>query len=436
MVLVTCAIVLILAIMLEIRKGLPLGLTCMLAAFILCAAVYHMPATQVIVQFFPSQIVMPLMLAIAFFSVFTTNGTSQILARAILALIKGNMRLYPWLLFALCTPLYILLDGIALRYIIAPLVFSIAKAGNGSTAMAVSTAYLPFVAGSLNPYIGVDAATRSGILSDLGLKNTGGINLAVWLNTLLLICLLQLCVYLLTKSYKLRDFAFSGISEQIRFTPQQIRSLVILACTAVAFLAPPVIAALVSHPLAAAIVSLCNTYTVFVAGILALILSGVCDWSGIVSRVSVRPIIMIVGVTFLLKTAQLAGLEELCAAAASHVPHVLVAPVLLLISALLSFFVSAGVILPMMYSMAAALAINPAQAIVYITCATVGAAISGISPISNSGIAFLSTVEPADQTRYSACMFKYALAAPVFMALLSASGLLDFLSSFFAGWYY
>ena len=71
-----------------------------------------------------------------------------------------------------------------------------------------------------------------------------------------------------------------------------------------------------------------------------------------------------------------------------------------------------------------------------ICCVAVGLAASGISPISSSGAAFLSTVEAKDQDVYSRNMFALAILGPIFMAVLAASGILNLVSGLFAGWYY
>lgn len=435
-IIVICAICLAIAILLDTKFDIPLGLTSMLAAFIICYLAFGMNANKVITSFFPGTIVLPLILALVFFSVFSSNGTSQLIAQKLLGIIKGNMKLYPWTLLTLCTLMYTFLDGSALRYIIAPLVFSIAKAGGGSTLMSVSTAYLPFIAGSLNPYIGIDASTRAGILADMGLENASNVNAAMWVNSLALIFALQLFVYVITKSWKVPNMEFEGGGQDSKINAEQKKSLTVLAATVTVFVLPPILKALIPNQFTMTLASIFNNYVVFICGILAIILSGLGEWRGMLKAVALKPIMMVIGVTFLIKTAQQAGLQELCMAATTAVPNWLIPPVLLLISAMLSFFVAGPTVQPMLFPMVAAMASTPAQAITYLSCVTVGLAASGISPISNSGVAFLSTVDIKDHDEYSKYMFIMAFLGPVVMAALAATGALNVLSGFFAGWYY
>ena len=431
-----CAICLVVAFLLDNKFEIPLGLTCMLAAFVICYLAFGMNANKVITSFFPGTIVLPLILAMAYFSVFTANGTANFIAKKMLSLIKGNMKLYPWTLFAMSAVMYTLLDGGALRYIIAPLVFTIAKAGGGSTLMSVSTAYLPFAIGSLNPYIGIDASTRAGILSDMGLENASNVNAVVWINSMILIVALQLFIYIVTGSWKVPNMEFTGNDQKAEITAEQKKSFIVLAATVAVFVLPPLLKALIPCELTNILASMLNNYTVFICGILAVILCGLSDWRGMLKTVSMKPIIMIVGVTFLIKTAQQAGLQELCTAVTAAVPKWLIPPVLLMIGAMLSLAVAAPTVQPMLFPMVVAMANTPAQAITYLTCITLGLAASGVSPISTSGVAFLSTVDLKDHDEYSKYMFIMAFLGPAVMAVLSATGILNVISGLFTGWYY
>lgn len=435
-IIIICMICLVAAILIDNKFNIPIGLTAMLAAFVICNLGFGMSANAVITSYFPGTIVLPLILAMLFFSVFSKSGTSQILAKSLLNFIRGNMKLYPWTLYFLCIILYSLLDGGALRYIIAPLVFSVAKAGGGSVLMAIATAFLPFVAGSMNPYIGIDASTRLGILTDMGLENGSMINLAIWAITLILTTSVQLFVYMITRSWKVPNFDFKSNEEKHEFTQEQKKCFAVLAATVLLFVLPPLLKTVLPCEFTMKLASLLNTYVVFICGALVIIVLGLGDWREMLSHVSLRPIMMLIGITFLIKTAQEAGLQELCTQAASAAPAWLIPPVLLLIAAVLSFFVAAPTINPMLFPMVAAMAKTPAQAILYISCVAVGAASSSISPLSSTGVAFLSTVDLKEHDIYSKYMFIMAFLSPVVMAALAAAGVFHVIGTFFAGWYF
>lgn len=431
-----CAVCLAAAILLEKHYRIPLGISCMAAALVISCLGLHMPAGEVIAAYFPSTIVMPLILAMAYFTIFTSNGTSQILASRLISVIRGNMKLFPWTLFVISGLMYTFLDGSALRYVIAPLVFSIAETGGIGVFMAVSVAYLPFVVGSLNPFIGIDAATRVGILTGMGLENGTNISLALWLEAVLLLAVLHLVVYFVTKSWAVPDCEFHMEDVKAEMTPQQKKSLMILGITVVLFVVPPVLKSMVPGPFTNALASVCSSYLVFAVGILLILFCGLEDWNTMVHRVALKPVIMIIGVTFLIKTAQQAGLQQLCTQMAESVPHWMIGSVLLLISSVLSFFFAAPAVQPMLFPMAAAMADTPAQAITYLVCVILGVTVSGVSPISNSGAAFLSTIAADKQDIYSKKMFLFAAAGPVILAVVAATGVLGVISELFAHWYY
>lgn len=435
-ILLVCAACLVAAIYIDNRFDIPIGLTCMLAALVINNLGFGKSAGAVISAYFPSTIILPLILAMLFFSVFSTNGISDILTRKLLNLIRGNMKLYPWTLYFLCTILYTFLDGASLRYIITPLIFSIAKTGCGSILMAISTAFLPYIAGSMNPYIGLDAATRLGILTDMGLENGSMINLVVWMITLILTSFVQFLVYIGTKSWKVPDFVFEGEENEQTLTLEQKKGLAVFAVAVLLFVLPPLLKTMVPCRFTLALASMLSIYVVFICGALAIIILKLSDWRKMLSHVPLRPIMMLIGITFLIKTAQQAGLQEVCTRAALAVPDWMLPPVLLLIAAILSFFVAAPTINPMLFPMVAALAETPAQAILYISCVSIGAAASSISPLSNTGVAFLSTVDLKEQDVYSGKMLFMAFFCPICMAILAATGLLHAITSLFGHWYF
>ena len=435
-IIIICGVVLVAAVFAERKFGIPLGVVCMASAFAISYGAFGMTANKVISAFFPTSIVLSLLLAMAFFAAFTTNGTMQVIGKSLLGLIHGNMKLYPWILFVLCSMLYTVFDSGALRYIITPLIFSVARVGGGSVLMSLSTAFLSFIAGSLNPFIGMDATTRNGILADMNMENGSGINTAVWIGCLVLIVLLHLFVYLITCSWKVPNIPSEGKQDREALSSEQKKSLIILGISVVAFVLPPVLKLVFPSKVTESFFLLFSNYEVFLCGILLVIIFRLSDWRNLLSKVSLRPIIMVVGVAFLLKTAEQAGLMQLCAQVATTVPEWLIPPVLLLIGALLSFFVSASAIQPMLYPMAAAMASTPEAAIIYLTCVTMGAAASGISPISGTGVAFLSTVDRSCHDEYSKKMFFMAALAPVVTAVLCALGLLNPIARAFSSWYY
>ena len=434
-VLIICAVCLVVAVILDNKFKFPLGITCILAAWVISFFAFGTAPSKTL-SYFPTTVVLPLILAMSYFAVFNENGTSQLLANKILGVVKGNMRLYPWILFVLCTLLYICLDGSALRYVIGPIVFSIAKAGCGSTLMAVSTAYLPFIAGGLNSFIGIDATTRGGIFSDMGLENNVAVSTAVWLNCLLGIIIVQAVVYIITGSWKVKSIEYDASAAKTEITPVQRKSLGLLAFTVVAFMVPPILKMIWPTPFTTKLAAILCNYTIFAVCIILVLVLKLGEWRKMVSKASMGIVVMVTGVTFLIKTAQAAGLQELCTNIASSVPQWLIAPVLIIICGVMSLFVAAPTVQPMLFPLAASLAQTPAQAITYLAAVAVGLAIAGCSPVSNAGAGFLA-VTPEDQSEeYSKKMFIMAGIGVLVMAIVAAVGGMSIFSGLFAGSYH
>ena len=433
-VLIICAVCLVVAVILENKVKFPLGITCILCAWVISFFAFGTAPGRTL-SYFPTTVVLPLILAMSYFAVFNENGTSQLLANKMLGVVKGNMKLYPWILFFISIVLYICLDGSALRYVIGPIVFSIAKAGGGSQLMAVSTAYLPMIAGGMNPFIGIDATTRGGIFADMGLENNITVSTAVWLNTLLGIIIVHAVVYVITGSWKYKSIEFDASTIQKEVTPEQKKSLGLLAFTVVAFMVPPILKMIVPNAFTNKFAAIVCNYTIFAVCILLVLVLKLGDWRKMVSKASMGIVVMVTGVTFLIKTAQAAGLQELCTNIASSVPQWLIAPVLVIICGIMSLFVAAPTVQPMLFPLAASLAQTPAQAITYLSAVAVGLAIAGASPVSNAGAGFLA-VTPEDQSEsYSKKMFLMAGIGVLVIAIVAALGGLSIFSGIFAGSY-
>ncbi len=434
-VLIACTACLIAAIVLDGTIKLPLGITCLLSAFLINYFAFGTTPNQTL-EYFPTALVMSMLLAMLFFSVFTSNGTSEYIARIVIGFVKGNMKLYPWLLFVLTMPLYVLLEGSALRFVIVPLVFSVAKAGGGSTLMAISTAHMPLIAGSLNSFLGIDASTRMGILTDMGIENVSMVNTGIWLNCLLAILICHAVIYVITGSWKVPNAEFSGNAENLSMSPVQKKSILLLIVTVVVFVVPAILRVVIPVPFTRSLSSVLNNYTIFSCAILAVVLLKLDDWKRMTAKVSIKLLMMVIGVTFLVKTAQAAGLQEVCLFIAQSVPQWSIAPVMLLICATLSFFVSSATILPVMLPLAAAVATTPSEAITYMSCVALGMAAAGVSPLSGLGAGHLAVVAEEDRERYSKYQFMLAFIGPMIMAAVAATGGMSLFSGMFAKFYF
>ena len=436
-IIIIALLVIALAVFLEKKIKLPLGITCMAGSFLLGTFALDTPPQKLITIAFPSSVIMTLMLAMAFFGFFSANGTTKIVARKIDGMIKGNLRAAPWIFFIIGIAMFALLGLSSSLYVFMPLVFSTCIAGGMNPLMVITVAYIPAILGNFNPFIGIGAATRAGYLAELGLTNTSGMNLAMWIGALLLGLAVYVFMYIITKTFKIPNTSFSSkADEEIELNAVHKKSLIVLGGVVVAFVLPPVIKGIAPGAFANAVGEILCNFNVFLFGIVAVIVLKLGNWRDMLKSVSLPTFYMIIGVTFLIKTMGMAGLESVLGMIANTVPHWLIPPALILIVAFLSFFVSAATLTPITFPLAFSLAATPGQALTYLTCVFIGGAASGVSPISTLGAMSIGCVPEENQDIYSKKMFACAFIYPIVMAVVSATGVMQLLGNALASWVY
>lgn len=221
--------------------------------------------------------------------------------------------------------------------------------------------------------------------------------------------------------------------ENVEFSAEQKKSLVLLGVCIAALIVPAVLKNLIPGVFTKKLAAICCIQVVFPLGILAAVAFKLSNFRDMVKKVNLGLITLVVGVTMLFGIASEAGMQELFTNLAGSLPAWLVPPVLLLISAALSFFASAPALYPVMFPMALALATTDAQILTNFSCVALGLCVSACSPFSANGANVMATVPTEYQDKMTGPMFKYAIITPLIAALIALVGGFTFLSNIFAG---
>lgn len=429
--LLLCVIVIVLAVVLDSKFKIPLGIVCMVGAFFIGTTFLDMSASQV-VNFFPSNVIMTMVLAITYFSVFTANGTTEILAGRMLNLVNGRMWLFPLVGMVLYFVLNMFLDGIAVRYAVGPILMGMAMSGGSSLAMVLVIMNYAAMMGSTNPWVALDGLTRVGQLSQQGYANSQGMTTAIWLNCVLGYGLVMIIYYFAFKCHKVPRVEATRF-EKKELNSEQKKSLTILVCTVLALVIPAVLNVAVPSPFTALLAKILSCQLVFSVGIVVSVALRLSNYRDMIKRNNWNIVLMIVGVTFIIKVADTAGLQSVFVTLAEVLPSWSTAPLMLLIGAVLSFFAATPTLYPLLYPICCSLATSPVQMLTLLSCASIGAGASAISPFSSSGANTIALVPEEHQERMMPVAFKIAIITPCILAVFAAFGVFNIISMLFAG---
>lgn len=429
-VLIACAVCLLIAVLLENKFKIPLGITAFLSAFVISYVSFG-DVPERILNYFPTSVVVPMIFSMMFFSIFAENGVTEYVAKKSIVLLRGKTKWYPLIAFGISSVLHLVFSAGALRYTLGPILLAIAAASGGDLMVPIMTLFLSSNIGAQNPFVGMVAATRPGYINSLGLTNVYPISIAMWLNTLIPLIILELFYFLYFRSWKAKDVDIAA-AEAMELNDTQKKSLKLLGIVVFLLIVPSLINTIFPNPVIKYISSLCNTNIVLCAGIVAAVGLKITNWRSLHTKASMSVTLLIVGVTFLIRTAEKAGLQTMITGLAQGVPNWCVAPVVLLISAFLSFFVSAMTLPPLLYPMVMALAQSPAQLLTLLACVTVGSAMASPCPVSPNGAITLSLVPEKDRESVSGRMFIHAIVSTLIMTVIAAVGGLGIFSGLFA----
>ncbi|MCD8082238.1 MAG: hypothetical protein LUE86_01620 [Clostridiales bacterium] len=376
---------LVVVVILAVKKGMNPGISGLCAAFILGFFVMNdngVPissiagACKVTMSAFPTTMFLRIMFSAMLFSILSLNGTLQILTDKILALAKGNQKLFPIIIFFLNMLLsFVGVNTFTQLVMVTPICVSIAHRCKQHPILLLMSTATGARAGYTSQ-LNVLGITMRALSAENGIALNGSEQIRMTIISLVTFAVF----YIAYKGYKLPRIEMNS-DEKVSLNKEQWISLIVAVCC--------IILAVMGFEL-----------SVLSAAFTALLLAVIhVDEKKVIASVPWATITTICGMTMLVKIIQTAGgIDVLIDIFQTFMSKVTCVPFFMIISALLSAVSSAtGVVLPTLYptlpSMGAAYGIDPS---VLGLAIAVGSTATGIMPFSTVGATFLGLTTPED----------------------------------------
>ncbi len=376
---------LVLVVLIAVKKGMNPGICGLAAAFILGFFVMNdkgvmissiQGGCKVIMGALPTSLFLRIVFSAMLFSILSLNGTLQILTDKILALAKGNQKLFPIIVFFLNMGLsFAGVNTFTQLVMVTPICVSIAHRCKQHPILLLMATACGARAAYTSP-LNVLGITMAGLSAEHGITMNGTEQIRMAIVSFITFGLF----YVVFKGYKLPKVNLE-MDEKAGLNRDQWISLIgVVLCIALA---------VVGYELS--IMSAAFTA-------ILLVLTKV-DEKKMIASVPWSTIITICGMSMFVTVMQTAGgIDVLIAFFQSFMSEKTVIPLYLVISALLSSVSSAtGVVCPTLYptlpAIGATYAIDPA---VLGLAVAIGSTATGIMPMSTVGATFLGFSTPED----------------------------------------
>jgi di/tricarboxylate transporter len=327
------------------------------------------------------------------------NGTMIAFGDKLLWVFRKNTKLVPWVLFFIGAIVTFLGAGTSTVFFLTPISFAIGLRIGMDPMMTVVLVNLGYVCGAYNPWTGIGVAMQGFVETGMGVEQASSIYIRVYATFLIKNLLYMAIFYVIFEVFKKKmNIKFQGnkpgefmLEKPKPFTTVQRKTFTLIILSFLMIVAPSVMhtwkldkgnefltrLALLAQPQ-----SICVIFAV-IASVMKL-----GDRKKVLARVPINTILLVAGVTFLMRVAVQSGLLETVEGWFSEdIAHFLIPPALCFIAGFLSIFSSAtSVVIPMMFPLVPALVtgtgLNPVN---LYTSIMVGAGSTAVSPFSTSG---------------------------------------------------
>ncbi len=407
-------LVLVAAIVLAFVFKVNTGLVAITASLILgrCAGL----TDKWLLNAFDSSLFLMLLGVMYLFCIAQENRTLELLAKKILALCKGKVKLFPLILFLLSAVLSAVGPGlISVTALMAALIVALAKEADVAPIKLLPFGTLGAFAGGLSPItpsgiVAINTATASGI---------EGLDMPLfWIMALTNVLYAAILYFFVFKwhAHKTPAPAADAQKEEIpAFSMKQIATLAGIVITA----------------LLTAVLKINVGLAAFSVSVVLTVI-GAANEGAALKKVPWNTLVMITGVGILISlVTELGGIDLLSKALSALMGPVTATPIMTVLAGVMSWFSSAsGVVMPTLIptvpSIAATLqGVNP---LVMTVGLCVGAHFAALSPLSSCGGLMLAAYssehpDPKDRNKTFAQLFAMSACGVVFAALLALVGL-------------
>lgn len=407
-------LVLIAAIVLAFIFKVNTGLVAIVASLILgrCAGI----TDKWLLNAFDSSLFLMLLGVMYLFCIAQENRTLELLAKKILALCKGKLKLFPLILFLIATVLAAVGPGpISITALMSVLIAALAKQSDTDPIRLLPFGALGAFAGGLSPItpsgiVAISTATENGIL---------GLDLPLFLGMLLTNGLYAVVLYFFVfKWHKHKDIPTGDEAGAEPIPPFSIKQWATLAGIAAA----------------AVLTTVFNVNVGLAAFAVAVVLTavGAADESIAMKKVPWGTLVMITGVGILISlVTELGGIELLSNTLSSLVGEKTAGAIMTVLAGVMSWFSSAsGVVMPTLIPTVPTIAatLTGANALGITVGLCVGAHLAALSPLSSCGALMLAAYssehpDPKDRNRTFGQLFAMSACGVLFGGILALLGL-------------
>ncbi len=407
--LVLCAAI-VLAFVFKVNTGL----VAVMASLILgrCAGL----TDKWLLNAFDSSLFLMLLGVMYLFCIAQENRTLELLAKKILALCKGKVKLFPIILFLLSAILSAVGPGlISVTALMAALIVALAKEADVSPIKLLPFGTLGSFAGGLSPItpsgiVAINTATASGI---------SGLDMPLfWMMALTNVLYAAILYFFVFKWHAHKTPAPANNAQKEAIPPFSVKQIATLAGIAVTAL----LTALLQINVGLAAFSVSVVLTVI----------GAANEGAALKKVPWNTLVMITGVGILISlVTELGGIELLSKGLSALMGPVTATPIMTILAGVMSWFSSAsGVVMPTLIPTVPTITatlqgVTPLGMTVGLC---VGAHLAALSPLSSCGGLMLAAYssehpDPKDRNKTFAQLFAMSACGVVFAALLGMVGL-------------
>lgn len=416
---------LVFAVMAGEKLKINAGILAIACAFIIGVTLAGQSVSGII-NLFPVRVFYNLLIATIFYGFANENGTMAVLTKKLVHFFRNAQWAMPLVLFLISFILSA--SGANLEaavMLLSPIGFSLAFAMNFNPFLAALSLWAGGCAGNWVPW-GSMTNTFMGLFIDSGAVSEEVIRSdfnRMFITSFVILLLFVVTMFLIYKGYKARG---TVDAENVEMTPVQKKTLTILFISLIVIIVPALVQLLIPNPVTGWMAKNLNIQSVAAlsAGLMALM--KLADVNTVIrTRVPWGMLVMICGVTMLMGLMTPLGITDAVGAvlAGGAIPVWLIVPLLCALWALLSFFVSGMVLMPLLVSFAPALMAVGISSAAIVCAAQAGGIVSSLSPYSAAGAMAISGCPEEHRVEVSGKMIRYAIIASIVVSLLGFLGI-------------
>lgn len=425
-----CLIAIFAVLFLSWKFKIQAGILGGVAALIIGTLLLDLKANTIL-GYWPISMLFYMTIITFFYGFAQNNGTLDVFAQKLLRLVRGRGALLVPIICVLCILLGF--SGAQPIPIVAPIVFTIGAAvGLNPVALVVILSSASEI-GSGNPLTGGGGIISTNLIAEAGYANYVPMGYAVWMGSAFKHILFIAFVYVVFKCWKAASAEHVMLGEPPKFNKQQKTNMAIICgCMAYAVVFQMLGNFIKGNVVISMLSKLADANIVFMVGIVLCIVFGLGDTRKAVARIPQNTIIIVGGMTLLMKVAGEAGMVDAVAGViGGSIPTFLIPGALVLFAGFMSFFAGGvSVVCPLLYPMVPALAaVSGHNDISLFVCVFVGAMCTAVSPFSTAGAQLLGCMlDDETQDRCYMPMMLWACGNCIVFAILACLGLFNIMN--------